>query len=65
MAEAGTGHAQEITSTLNDEGVASPTGKLWSKNGIHFILRNEALHGNSGLGCQGQGDEQGRSGAHR
>ncbi len=25
--------------------VASPAGKLWSKNGIHFILRNEVYTG--------------------
>ena len=31
--------------TLNDEGIASPAGKLWSKNGIHFILRNEVYTG--------------------
>ena len=30
---------------LNDEGIASPAGKLWSKNGIHFILRNEVYTG--------------------
>jgi site-specific DNA recombinase len=34
-----------IARALNDEGIASPTGKLWSKNGIHFILRNEVYTG--------------------
>ena len=40
MAEAGAGMLH-IARALNDEGIASPSGKLWSKNGIHFILRNE------------------------
>ena len=44
MAEAGTGMLH-IARALNDEGIASPTGKLWSKNGIHFILRNEVYTG--------------------
>ena len=44
MTEAGTGMLH-ITKTLNDEGIASPAGKLWSKNGIHFILRNEVYTG--------------------
>ena len=39
MAEAGTGMLH-IARVLNDEGIASPAGKFWSKNGIHFILRN-------------------------
>ena len=34
-----------IARALNDEDIASPAGKLWSKNGIHFILRNEAYTG--------------------
>ena len=34
-----------IARALNDEGIASPAGKLWSKNGIHFILRNEVYTG--------------------
>ena len=34
-----------IANTLNDEGIASPAGKLWSKNGIHFPLRNEVNTG--------------------
>ena len=32
----------DITRTLNDEGIANPTGRPWSKNGVHIILRNEA-----------------------
>ena len=34
-----------IAETLNDEGVASPAGKLWSKNTVHFILKNEVYTG--------------------
>ena len=44
MAEAGTGMLH-IARALNDEGIASLAGKLWSKNGIHFILRNEVYTG--------------------
>ena len=44
LADAGTGMLQ-ICKTLNDEGIASPAGKLWSKNGVHFILRNEVYTG--------------------
>ena len=44
LADAGTGMLQ-ICQTLNDEGIASPAGKLWSKNGVHFILRNEVYTG--------------------
>ena len=44
LADAGTGMLQ-ICQALNDEGVASPAGKLWSKNGVHFILRNEVYTG--------------------
>ena len=44
MAEAGRG-ILNITRTLNDEGIANPTGRLWSKNGVHIILRNEAYTG--------------------
>ena len=39
------GRLQCAASTLNGEGIASPAGKLWSKNGIHFILRNEVYTG--------------------
>ena len=44
MAEAGRG-IMDITRTLNDEGIANPTGRLWSKNGVHIILRNPAYTG--------------------
>ena len=44
LAEAGKG-ILDICRTLNDEGIANPTGKLWSKNGIHIILRNESYTG--------------------
>ena len=44
MAEAGTGMLN-IAKTLNDEGVASPTGRLWSKRGVNFILSNEVYTG--------------------
>ena len=44
MAECGKG-ILDITRTLNDEGIANPTGRLWSKNGVHIILSNEAYTG--------------------
>ena len=44
LAEAGRG-ILDICRTLNDEGIANPTGKLWSKNGIHIILKNETYTG--------------------
>ena len=44
MAEVGRG-ILDITRTLNNEGIANPTGRLWSKNGVHIILRNEAYTG--------------------
>ena len=44
MAEAGRG-ILDITRTLNDEGIANPTGRLWSKNGVHIILKNEGYTG--------------------
>ena len=44
MAEAGNGMVN-ITSTLNDEGIASARGKLWGKTSIHSILINEAYTG--------------------
>ena len=56
MAEAGTGMLQ-ISKTLNDEGIASPAGKLWSKNGVHFILRNEVYTGTLVWGTSGKGKE--------
>ncbi len=53
LAEAGTGMLK-ITRALNDEGIASPTGKLWSKNGVHFILRNEVYTGTLVWGTKGK-----------
>ncbi len=44
MAEAGHG-ILDITRTLNGEGIANPTGRPWSKNGVHIILKNEAYTG--------------------
>ena len=44
MAEAGRG-ILDITRTLNGEGIANPTGRPWSKNGVHIILKNEAYTG--------------------
>ncbi len=44
MAESGRG-ILNITQTLNAEGIANPTGRLWSKNGVHIILRNEVYTG--------------------
>ena len=44
MAESGRG-ILDITRTLNEEGIANPTGRLWSKNGVHINLRNEAYTG--------------------
>ena len=44
MAETGKGMVH-ITSTLNDEGIASPRGKLWGKTSVHAILINEAYTG--------------------
>ena len=44
MAEAGN-RTLTITNTLNDEGIASPRGKLWGKTSVHAILINEAYTG--------------------
>ena len=57
MAEAGTGMLK-IAQALNDEGIASPAGKLWSKNGIHFILRNEVYTGALVWGAKGKGKDE-------
>ncbi len=51
MAEVGRG-ILDITRTLNDEGIANPTGRLWSKNGVHIILRNEVYTGTLVRGFQ-------------
>ena len=57
MAEDGTGMLR-IANTLNDEGIPSPAGKLWSKNGIHFILRNEVYTGALVWGTNGKGKDE-------
>ena len=44
MAEAGNG-TLNITNTLNEEGIASPRGKLWGKTSVYAILINEAYTG--------------------
>ena len=44
FAQAGKG-ILDITRTLNEEGIANPTGRLWSKTGIHNILCNEVYTG--------------------
>ncbi|MCY4528207.1 MAG: recombinase family protein [Chloroflexi bacterium] len=53
MAESGRG-ILDITQTLNSEGIANPTGRLWSKNGVHIILRNEAYVGTLLWGVAGK-----------
>ena len=35
----------EVTRALNNEGIASPRGKRWSKTSVHLILRNEVYTG--------------------
>ena len=44
MSEAGSGMV-DITRALNDDGIASPGGKLWGKTGVHKVLTNEAYTG--------------------
>ncbi len=44
MAESGKS-ILHITRSLNSEGIASPTGRFWTKNGVHIILKNEAYTG--------------------
>ena len=56
MAEAATGMLK-VAQALNSEGIASATGKLWSKNGIHFILRNEVYTGTLLWGASGKDKE--------
>ena len=50
-------HAANLQN-LNDEGIASPAGKLWSKNGIQFILRNEVYTGTLVWGTSGKGKDE-------
>ena len=51
MAEAGNG-TLEIIRTLNNEGIASPRGKLWARTTVHFVLTNEAYTGTLVRGFQ-------------
>ena len=57
MAEAGKGMLP-IAKTLNDEGVASPTGRLWSKRGVNFILSNEVYTGTLVWGARAKDSAQ-------
>ncbi len=61
MAEAGTGMLH-IARALNDEDIASPAGKLWSKNGIHFILINEVYTGTLIWGANAKDEAEPRPG---
>ena len=54
MAEAGKGML-DIAKTLNDEGIASPAGKRWSKTVVHNMLRNEVYVGTLVWGLNGKG----------
>ena len=44
MSEAGSGMV-DITRALNDDGIASPGGKLWGKTSVHKVLTNIAYTG--------------------
>ena len=44
MAESGRS-VLDITKTLNDEGVATATGKSWTKTMVHYVLTNETYTG--------------------
>ena len=44
LADAGRGML-DITRVLNDEGIATATGKRWAKTGVHSILTNEVYTG--------------------
>ena len=57
MAEAGTGMLY-IAKALNREGIPSPAGKLWSKNTIHFVLRNEVYTGTLIWGASGKSKDE-------
>ena len=35
----------EIARILNDDSIANPTGRPWSKNGVHILLTNEVYTG--------------------
>ena len=53
LAESGKG-ITDITRILNGEGIANPTGRLWSKTGVHIILNNEAYTGTLVWGTKGK-----------
>ena len=42
----------DIARVLNDEGIPSPSGKLWGKTSVHAILINEAYTGTLVRGFQ-------------
>ncbi len=44
LAESGRG-ITEIARALNADGIANPTGRPWSKNGVHILLTNEVYTG--------------------
>ncbi len=44
LAESGKG-ITEIARALNADGIANPTGRPWSKNGVHILLTNEVYTG--------------------
>ena len=44
LSEAGSGLV-DITRALNDDGIASPRGRLWGKTSLHKLLVNEAYMG--------------------
>ena len=54
LADAGRGML-DITRVLNDEGIATATGKRWSKTGVHNILTKRGLYGDFGLGREREG----------
>ena len=56
-AEAGTGMLY-IAKALNRDGIPSPAGKLWSKNTVHFILRNEVYTGTLIWGTSGKSKDE-------
>ena len=48
----------KIARALNDDGIASPRGKLWNKTTVHGILNNEAYTGTLVRGFQLQLNHQ-------
>ena len=64
MAEAGNG-TLEIIRTLNNEGIASPRGKLWARTSVHNILTNEAYTGTMLWGVNATSTKPSRCGWRR